>query len=193
MSQDYQTRQSHTGEGNLSGPIRTSINSHTHTGNTRQPEPQLKCSSCSSVIPSHNSRDANLSHNSRNATCLTLISSQNSRDTFWPTTQGTPASQPSGYHQSLVDHAYPKQRKHNFCICNIASCCSWAAKWDMLLDRLAGETCRQAPSALKPTDLQKSTSRTTLTARRHSLPEPTICSYHLADQTLPPGATPVLT
>jgi len=38
MSQDYQTRQHFTEEGNLSGPIRTSHNQHTHTGNTRQPE-----------------------------------------------------------------------------------------------------------------------------------------------------------
>ncbi|QCD95777.1 hypothetical protein DEO72_LG6g473 [Vigna unguiculata] len=38
MSQDYQTRQPTTEEGNLSGPIRTGHNQHTHTGNTRQPE-----------------------------------------------------------------------------------------------------------------------------------------------------------
>ncbi|QCE15049.1 hypothetical protein DEO72_LG11g2057 [Vigna unguiculata] len=31
-----------TPEGNLLGPIRTSHNSHTHTGNTHQFEPQLK-------------------------------------------------------------------------------------------------------------------------------------------------------
>ncbi|QCD83311.1 hypothetical protein DEO72_LG2g3655 [Vigna unguiculata] len=46
-----------TEEGNLSRPIRTSHNTHTHTSNTCQPEPQLKGSSCSSTIPSHNSRD----------------------------------------------------------------------------------------------------------------------------------------
>ncbi|QCE06134.1 hypothetical protein DEO72_LG9g1145 [Vigna unguiculata] len=68
-------------EGNLSRPIRTGHNQHTHTGNTRQPEPQLKGSSCSSAIPSHNSRDSILSHNSRNITCLTPIPSHNSRDT----------------------------------------------------------------------------------------------------------------
>jgi len=82
MSQDYQTRRLTTEEGNLFGPISTSHNSHTHTGNTCQFEPQLKDSSCSSVIPSHNSRDVILSHNSRNATCLTPISSHNLRDTF---------------------------------------------------------------------------------------------------------------
>jgi len=35
MSQDYQTHQSTTEEGNLSGPICTSHNKHTHIGNTR--------------------------------------------------------------------------------------------------------------------------------------------------------------
>ncbi|QCD94309.1 hypothetical protein DEO72_LG5g2392 [Vigna unguiculata] len=38
MSQDYQTRQSTTEEGNLTGPILTGHNQHTHTGNTCQPE-----------------------------------------------------------------------------------------------------------------------------------------------------------
>ncbi|QCE05524.1 hypothetical protein DEO72_LG9g527 [Vigna unguiculata] len=38
MSQDYQTRQRFTGEGNLSRPIHTGHNQHTHTGNTHQPE-----------------------------------------------------------------------------------------------------------------------------------------------------------
>ncbi|QCD79169.1 hypothetical protein DEO72_LG1g2809 [Vigna unguiculata] len=38
MSQDYQTRQRFTEEGNLFGPICTGHNQHTHTGNTRQPE-----------------------------------------------------------------------------------------------------------------------------------------------------------
>jgi len=56
---------------------RTRHNVHSHTGNTRQPEPQLKSSSCSSAIPSHNLRYAISSHNSRNATCLTPILSHN--------------------------------------------------------------------------------------------------------------------
>ncbi|QCD79475.1 hypothetical protein DEO72_LG1g3117 [Vigna unguiculata] len=64
-SQDYQTRQPTTEDDNLSEPIRTGHNQHTHTDNTRQPEPQLKGSSCSSVILSHNLRDAIPSHNSR--------------------------------------------------------------------------------------------------------------------------------
>ncbi|QCE04177.1 hypothetical protein DEO72_LG8g2210 [Vigna unguiculata] len=38
MFQNYQTRQRFTEEDNLSGPIRTGHNQHTHTGNTRQPE-----------------------------------------------------------------------------------------------------------------------------------------------------------
>ena len=85
-SQDYQTRQLITEESNLIGPISTRHNVHTHSGNTRQPEPQLKSSSCSSAIPSHNSRDVIPSHNSRNATCLNPISSHDSRDTFRATT-----------------------------------------------------------------------------------------------------------
>jgi len=50
-------RQLNTKEGNPSGPIRTGHNQHTHTGNTRQLEPQLKSFSYSSAIPSHNSRE----------------------------------------------------------------------------------------------------------------------------------------
>jgi len=111
MSQDYQTRQLITEEGNLSGLICTGHNQHTHTDNTRQPEPQLKSSSCSSAISSHNSRDIIPSHNSENATCLTPILSHNSRDTFRATTQGTPASPPLRYLRSLVDHA--SLIKHN--------------------------------------------------------------------------------
>ena len=89
-------------------------NSHTHTDNTRQPESQLKSSSCSSVISSHNSRDAIPSHNSRNAMCLTPIPSHNSRDMFRATTQGTPASRPLRYHWSIVDHAHPQHTSNYF-------------------------------------------------------------------------------
>jgi len=99
-SQDRQTRQY-----TPAGPIRTHHYVHTHNGNTRQLEPQLKSSSCSSVIPSHNSRNVIMSHNSRNTTCLTPILSHNSRDTFQATTQGTPTSRPLRYPRSLVDHA----------------------------------------------------------------------------------------
>ncbi|QCD83447.1 hypothetical protein DEO72_LG2g3791 [Vigna unguiculata] len=105
MSQDYQTRQFNIEEDNLSGPIRTRHNVHTHTSNTCQPKPQLKSSSCSSTISSHNSRDVIPSHNSRNSTCLTPVPSHNSRDTFRAITQGTPASRTLGYLRSFVDHA----------------------------------------------------------------------------------------
>jgi len=85
MSQDYQTRQQITKEGNPSGPIRTGHNQHTHTNNTRQPEPQLKIFSCSSAIPSHNSREIIPGHNPSNATCLTFILGHNPRNTSKPT------------------------------------------------------------------------------------------------------------
>jgi len=146
MSQDYQTRQLNTKEGNLTGPIRTCHNMHTHTGNTCQPEPQLKSFSCSSAILSHNSRDVILSHNSRNDTCLTLIPSHNSRNMFWATTQGTPVSQTSRHHKNLVDHAH--QSKQN----------------PILLQqyRLALLLSRQANHAFKPP------SRTISVARCHA-------------------------
>jgi len=114
MSQDYQTHRLNTEEGNLSGTIRTSHNSHTHTGNTRQSEQQLKHSSRSSTIPSHNSRDVIPSHNSRNVTCLPSIPSHNSRDTVLSqNSRNTPARRFLRYHQSIVDHAHPKQKKHS--------------------------------------------------------------------------------
>jgi len=89
-SQYYQTRQLNTEEGNLTRPICTCHNAYTHTGNTRQPEPQLKSSSCSFAIPSHNSRDAIPSHNLRNATPLTPIPSHNSRNISKPTFEVSP-------------------------------------------------------------------------------------------------------
>jgi len=127
-----------------------SHNSHTHTGNTCQPEPQLKNSSCSSAISSHNSRDSISSHNSRKVTCLTPIPSHNSRDTFWATTQGRPASWLSRYYQSLVDHTHPKQVKHKFGFYIIAWRCSWVSRRNTLLDQLAGNKYRQAPGASAP-------------------------------------------
>jgi len=137
MSQDYQTRQLNIEKGNLTGPIRTCHNAHTHTGNTRQPEPQLKSSLCSSAIPS-----------------------DNSRDTFWATTQGTPASWPSKNHQRLVDHAY--QNKQN----TFASPISPDTTHELLgatcfSDRLTGDVCRQAPLHTLP--LQVSPGSTTFT------------------------------
>jgi len=135
--------------------------------NTRQLESQLKCSLCSSVILSHNSRDVILSHNSRNAMCLTPIPSHNSMDTFRTTTQGTPASWPSRYHQSLVDNTH--RSKQSFCLYIIAWHCYRAVRRNWLLDRLAGDTCRQSPSASDTTDFQVSPGGTTLTVRHHML------------------------
>jgi len=135
--QDYQTRQLITEEGNLTGPIRTHRYVHAHTSNTRQPESQLKSSSCSSAIPNHNSRDAIPSHNPRNTTCLTPIPSHNSREMFRATTQGTPASRPLRYPRSLVDHANHTSKTW-FCCNNIAWCYSRGAKHFPLLDRLEG-------------------------------------------------------
>jgi len=54
----------------------------------------------------------------------------------------TPTSQPSRYHQNLVDHAHPKQAKTQFCLCNIAWRCLWVARRNTLPDRLAGDTYR---------------------------------------------------
>ena len=95
MSQDYQTRQLTTEEGNLSGPIHTGHNQHTHTDNTRQPEinsrvPHVHPPSRAQLEGCHSEP------NSRNATCLTPIPSS---------TQGTLASRPLKYPKSLVDHA----------------------------------------------------------------------------------------
>ncbi|QCE10354.1 hypothetical protein DEO72_LG10g1584 [Vigna unguiculata] len=88
-----------------------------NASNTHQPEPQLKSSSRSFAILSHNSRDPILSHNSRNATYLTpILSHNNSKDAFRAITQGTPR--------------YTR-----------------AARRNTLLDHLALGTCRQAPRA----------------------------------------------
>ncbi|QCD79177.1 hypothetical protein DEO72_LG1g2816 [Vigna unguiculata] len=61
-------------EGNLSGPIRTGHNQHTHTGNTRQPKlnsrvPRVHPPSRAQLEGCHSKL------NSRNATCLTPIPS----------------------------------------------------------------------------------------------------------------------
>jgi len=67
MSQDYQTRQPTIEESNLSGPIRTGHNQHTHIGNTRHPE--------------LNSRNAILS-STRGMYVFNPYPELNSRDTF---------------------------------------------------------------------------------------------------------------
>jgi len=74
-SQDYQTRQPTTEEGNLSGPIRTGHNQHTHTSNTRQPEPQLKEYHVLNPYPEPQLKGYVPSHNSRNTSNLTLKAS----------------------------------------------------------------------------------------------------------------------
>ncbi|QCE03630.1 hypothetical protein DEO72_LG8g1655 [Vigna unguiculata] len=177
-SQDYQTRQPTTEEGNLSGPIRTGHNQHTHTGNTLPPEPQLKGSSRSSAIPSHNSRDAILSHNSRNTTCLTPIPSHNSRD-------------------AILSH----NSRNTTCLTPIPSHNSR----DTSINRLAGDTCRQALPAPRPPGgcrVPPGAQRLKLyrlisyrlavqppTARRHHF-IPYHCShYRLAGYLSPPGAS----
>jgi len=125
----------------------------THTGNTRQPEPQLKSSSCSSAILSHNSRGVISNHNSRNTTCLTPIPSHNSRDMFWATTQGTLASRPLRYPRSLVDHAHPSKQKPKSATAISPDAAHGGARAAM----------RQAP--WNPLTLQPSLDRTSTTAR----------------------------
>jgi len=124
-------------------------NVHTHTGNTRQPEPQLKISLCSSAIPGHNSKDVISSHNSRNTTCLTPILSNNSRDTFWATTQGIPASRPSRYHQSIVDHVH--QSRQTTLLHGIAWCNTLGAKRISFQTAWRGTCPPLSPSVLSST------------------------------------------
>ena len=118
----------------------------THTGNTHQPKPQLKSSSCSSAIPSHNSRFVIPSHNSRNAMCLTLILSHNSRDTFRATIQGTPESWPSRLSPKPCRPRTSKASKAPL-LHSIAWRSTRVASRTMLSDRLAGTRAarRQVP------------------------------------------------
>jgi len=107
-------------EGNLSKPIHTSHNSHTHTDHTRQSEPQLKECLCSSAI---------LSHNSRNATCLPSIPSHNSRDTV-PShnSRNTPASRSLRYYTKPCRPRTSKEISHKSCLCFITWHCSRASR-----------------------------------------------------------------
>ena len=140
---------------------------HPHTDNTSQPEPQLKSSSCSYAISSHNSRDAILSHNSRNTTCSTPISSHNSRDTFWATTQGTLASRPLRYLRSLVDDA--PQSKQTHLLHGIPWHNVLGAKRIRLPDRLAGDAYRQVPRTSDAIVLQLPPGGSIIVATRHAL------------------------
>ncbi|QCD99854.1 hypothetical protein DEO72_LG7g1140 [Vigna unguiculata] len=119
----------------------------------RHPKPQLK--------------RCHLSHNSRNDTCLTPISSNNSRDMFCATTQGTPASRPSGYQQSLVDHTHPKQAN----------------------TRLASTLSPGAVLELPDKTCFKTAWRGTRTVRRQAPLMPLTCRCRLAGPASPPGAT----
>ena len=139
-------------EDNLFGSIPMSHNSHTHTGNTRQSEPQLMECSCSSAIPSHNSRDVISSHNSRNSMCLPTIPSHNSRDTVMShNSRNTPTSRSLKYHpkpcRPRTSKAYQKS-----CLCIIAWRCSRSSRWNQVLDRLMELLCRQVPSAYDASD-----------------------------------------
>ena len=131
-------------------------------------QPQLKSSSCSSAIPRHNSRDTILSHNLRNDTCLTSIPSHNSRDTFRDTTQGTPVSRPSRYHQNLVDHAHPKHANTSLASALLPGT-AFEPPNDIRFQTAQRKTrtarC-QAPSSL--TALQLLPGGTISTARRHA-------------------------
>ena len=75
-----------------------------------------------------------------------------------------------------------KQANH-FCLTNIAWHYSQVVRRKRLLDRLARDTYRQAPSASEPIVLQTSSGGTTFTALFRG--------YHLAVQTPPPDDKPV--
>jgi len=113
--------------------------------------------------------------------------SHNSRDTFWATTQGTPASWPSRYHQSLVDHTHQKQANH-FCLNSIAWRCSRVTRRASLLDRLAGDTCRHAPSAITH-PASTSIAWRNYIHRKAPHEQVTLWNHHyrLAVRILPPG------
>jgi len=81
MSQDYQTRQSTTEEGNLFWPIRIGHNQHTHTANTRQPKLNSRVTSCSSAIPS-STRGMPFQVQLEECHSLNPYPELNSRDTF---------------------------------------------------------------------------------------------------------------
>jgi len=77
MSQDYQTRQLITEEGNPFGPICIGHNQHTHTGNTRQPELNSRV-----AIPS-STRGMPFRAQLEECHVLNPYPELNSRDTFW--------------------------------------------------------------------------------------------------------------
>jgi len=93
--------------------IQATTHTHTHIDNIRQSEPQLKECSCSSAIPSHNSKDAISSHNSRKATCLPTIPSHNSSDIVLShDSRNTLASRSLRYHRKPCRPNTTKACKH---------------------------------------------------------------------------------
>ena len=60
--------------------------------------------------------------------------------------RNTPASDPSDIAQSLVDHAHPKQAKHNVRFIKNRLALNRSHQTPRLPDHLAGDTCCQAPS-----------------------------------------------
>ncbi|QCE14874.1 hypothetical protein DEO72_LG11g1880 [Vigna unguiculata] len=163
-SQDYQTRQLTTKEGNLSGPIRTGHNQHTHTGNTHQPElnlrvPRVHLSSRAQLEGCHSEL------NSRNTTCLTLVPSS---------TQGTHFElNPRNISKLIFEVSLKPCRSHNHTAKHITlvppdRLVLLSRRQALLLsDRLAGDTYHQAPSAFTPLPLHLSPSGTLSTIRCH--------------------------
>jgi len=74
---------------------------------------------------------------------LPSILSHNSRN--------TPTSDPWDIAQSLVDHANPTEAKHSVCFIKNRLVLHTSLQAQRLPDRLAGDTCCQAPSASNAT------------------------------------------
>jgi len=90
---------------------------------------------------------------------LPFILSHNSRN--------TPAFDPWDIIQSLIDHAHPTKAKHNVFFINNRLALHTSRQAQRLPDRLAGDTCRQAPLMLL--FLQVSHGGKTLNAKRYTL------------------------
>ena len=95
---------------------------HSHRQNSPT-RAQLKGSSCSSAIPS-STRGVSFRAQLKECHVLNPYPKLNSRDTFWATTQRTPASRPIRFHRSLVDHATNTSNETSLCYHQIAWHCS---------------------------------------------------------------------
>jgi len=174
-SQDYQTRWCHTKKGNLSGhAVRAITRTVTPTTlanlshNLRVPhvhlpyrattqevlmfirhlEPQLKrCHSEPQL------KECHVLNPHPEPQLKGYIPSHNSRNTSKPTFEISPKPCRPRIYKISKAQFLPLQYRHAY----------------TLLDHLAGDTCRQAPSASEPTDLHTSPSGTTFTTRRYSL------------------------